>query len=76
MRFSKTQSPQRINHGGGWDRSSALAFLDDHELPFRSLDEDEGLFKFRQRTLSKPLGDLEIMEAQFPRGVDVVLEAA
>jgi len=76
VRFSKTESPARINHGEGWDRSHALVFLDDHELPFRSLDEDASRYKFRQRMLGKPLGDLEIVDDQFPRGVDVVLEAA
>ena len=76
VRFNKSESPARINHGGGWDRSNALAFLDDHDLPFRSIDEDDRRFKFRQRLLSKPLGELEIVHDQFPRGVDVVLEAA
>ena len=76
MRFSKSESPHRINHGEGWDRSNALAFLDDHELPFRSIDEDGGKFKFRQRVLKAPLGDIQIMNDQFPRGVDIVLEAA
>ena len=76
MRFSKTESPHRVNHGEGWDRTSALIFLDDHDLPFRSIDEDADRFKFRQRVLSQPLGDLQIVEDQFPRGVDVVLKAA
>ncbi len=76
MRFSKSKSPHRINHGDGWDRSNALAFLDDHDLPFRSIDEDRGRFKFRQRVIGEPLGELEIVNDQFPRGVDVVLEAA
>ncbi len=76
MRFSKSDSPHRINHGEGWDRSNALAFLDDHDLPFRSIDEDRARFKFRQRVMGQPLGELEIVNDQFPRGVDIVLEAA
>ena len=76
VRFNKSASPARINHGGGWDRSNALAFLDDHDLPFKSIDEDDRRFKFRQRPLNKPLGAIEIVDNQFPRGVDVVLEAA
>ena len=76
MRFSKTESPHRINHGEGWDRSNALMFLDDHDLPFRSIDEDSNKFKFRQRVLTGPLGEVQIVDDQFPRGVDVVLEAA
>lgn len=76
MRFSKSESPQRVNHGDGWDRSNALVFLDDHDLPFKSVDEDADRFKFRQRLLKRPLGELEIMRDQFPRGVDIVLEAA
>lgn len=76
VRFNKDASPARINHGSGWDRSNALAFLDDHDLPFRSIDEDDRRFKFRQRLLNKPLGAIEIVADQFPLGVDVVLEAA
>jgi len=76
VRFSKTESPARVNHGEGWDRSNALVFLDDHELPFRSLDEDADRYKFRQRVVKGPLGKIQIVDDQFPLGVDVVLEAA
>ena len=76
VRFNKAESPSRINHGAGWDRTEAMSFLADHDLPFRSITEDGARLKFRHRLISKPLGDIDIVDDQFPRGVDMVLEAA
>ena len=76
VRFDKAASPARINHGDGWDRSEAMSFLADHDVPFKSIEEDGDRLKFRQRVVTKPLGDIDIVDDQFPRGVDMVLEAA
>jgi hypothetical protein len=74
VRFSKTESPERVNKGGGWDRSNALHFLSEHELNYIVGSDDEKRFKFRQRILNRPTGELEIYDEQMPRGVDLVLE--
>lgn len=75
MRFSKTESPVRVNEGGGWDRGTALEFLTEHELGYKVANDDERRFRFRQKILTRPPGQLQIVDDQFPRGVDLVLEA-
>jgi hypothetical protein len=64
----------RINKGGGWDRSSALEFLMEHELNYIVGSDNEQRFKFRQRILTEVPGELEILDENMPRGVDLVLE--
>jgi hypothetical protein len=73
VRFNKDTSPTRVNKGGGWDRSSALEFLMEHELNYITGSDDEKRFKFRQKILTRPSGPLEIRDEQLPRGVDLVL---
>ena len=73
VRFSKNESPVRVNQGGGWDRGSALEFLSEHELNYVQGNEDAQRFKFRQQILTRPAGELQIMDQQFPRGVDLVV---
>lgn len=76
VRFSKTESPARVNESAGWDRMSALEFLSDHDLNYVKGTEDSTRFRFKQRILTAPCGELTIMDDQFPRGVDCVLEVA
>jgi hypothetical protein len=54
---------------------SALEFLNDHDLNYVKGTEDSTRFRFKQRILTAPCGELQIMDSQFPRGVDLVLEA-
>jgi hypothetical protein len=75
VRFNKAESPSRVNKGGGWDRGNALAFLNEHELNYITGADTEKHYKFRQRKLHAPVGQLEIYDEQMPRGVDLVLEA-
>ncbi len=64
----------RVNKGGGWDRSSALEFLMEHEMNYIVGSEDQKLFKYKQRILTSPAGELEILDRNMPRGIDLVME--
>ncbi len=76
MRFSKSESPQRINRGEGWDRTHALLFMDEHGVPFRGMHEDHDCVKFRHRALERPSGTLTKRTDTLPRGVAVMLTEA